>query len=115
MFGLHEKTNLLHPPAVRTARGGEKRVRSVSQREGDQLPVDALNVLRSRRPRLSAFARGRHDCRRDGAGSTVATAGQRRTLAVEAGSLGRAERGRGGRSRCLLAALRPSAGVLVLA
>ena len=79
-------SNLLHPPAVQTARGGEKRVRTLSQREGGQLPVDALNVRRSRQPRLSALARGRYDRRRDRAGSTAATAGHRRALAGKAWS-----------------------------
>ena len=46
MFGLHEKTNLLHPPAVQTARGGEKCGPTSSQREGAQLPVDPLDVVR---------------------------------------------------------------------
>ena len=88
--------NLLHTPAVQTARGGEKRVLTLSQCKVAQIPVDALNVLR---PWLSALACGRHNCRRDKAGSTVATAGQQRALADEARSWRRTERGRGERRR----------------
>ena len=67
MFGLHEKANLLHPPAVQTARGGEKRVPSLSQREGAQLPVDPPDVVGRRGPRLGALAGARHHRRCDGA------------------------------------------------
>ena len=115
MCGLHEKANLLHPPAVQTTRGGEKCSPTSSQREGAQLPVDALNVLRSWLSRLSAFARGRHDCQCDGAGSTAATLGRRRSLTDEARSWRRAEDGRVWRRRRLPVAPVVFAGVHVLA
>ena len=80
MYGLHKKTNLLHPPAVRTTRGGKICGPTSSQREGAQLPVDSPDVFRRRGPRLRALPCACHHRRRDGAGSTVAMLGPRRAL-----------------------------------
>ena len=88
---------------------------TASQRESAEPGVDAFYLAVRRGPRMALPARLPHDRQRDGAGSTVATAGHWRTLADEARSLRRTERWRGGRSRRLLAAPGISAGVLVFA
>ena len=80
MFGVHEKANLLHPPAVRTARGGKKRVPTLSQREGAQLPVDPSNVRRRWRPRLRAFPGRAEERGRDAARPAAAMLGPWRAM-----------------------------------
>ena len=54
-YGLHKKANSQHPPLDHRRGGGAIRVPTESQRERAQLPVDAPDVRRRRRPRLRAF------------------------------------------------------------
>ena len=57
---------------------------TASQRESAEPGVDAFNLVLRWRPRLTLPARLRNERRCDGAGSTVATLGRRRSLAAEA-------------------------------
>ena len=99
-FGLYIVFVEFTIPPDQNARGGERRVRtSLLKRERLQLPVDAPDILWSRRPGLDAFARGCHYRRCDALRRAAAMLGQRRTVTARQRGPRRTETVWGGRQR----------------